>query len=472
MKSENIVQKIWALCHILRGDGISYHQYVSELTYLLFLKIAEENGVERLLPPDYRWRDLARHPKEGLLGFYQEMLTHLGTSADSEIIRAIYSFPTTVFSHSENLHAVVEGIAKIGWNDVSGDRFGEIYEGLIEKSSQDVRSGAGQYFTPRALVNSMVRVSKPNLGELIQDPAVGSGGFLITADRFIRLSNSEQAYLINPPKYQGVEIEKNTRRICLMNTFLNGLDADIIHGDALTDDGRKLGAATLVLANPPFGSKAGSRRALRADFPYRNTNKQLAFLQHIYLTLSNGGRAAVVVPDNVLFEDGVGRSLRQDLMTKCILHTILRLPRGIFPGAGVKTNVLFFRKEAGVVSDDVWFYDLRTNMPAFGKTNALLDFHFDDFERVYGADPGGTSQRMDQGENSRWRKLSREQVAERGDNLNWMWLRDENAEQDDAMQDPNEILAAIVGHLRSALNEIDALTSDIEGEDFQLRPAQ
>lgn len=470
MKSENIVQKIWALCHILRGDGISYHQYVSELTYLLFLKIAEENGIEQLLPPDYRWRDLVRHPKKGLLGFYQEMLTHLGTSADSEVIRAIYAFPTTVFSHSENLHAVVDGIAKIGWNDVSGDRFGEIYEGLIEKSSQDVRSGAGQYFTPRALVNSIVRVSKPGLGQLIQDPAAGSGGFLITADRFLRSVNSKEAYRDDPPKYQGVEIEKNTRRICLMNTFLNGLDADIILGDALTDDSRQLGSAKLVLANPPFGSKAGSRRAMRADIPYRNTNKQLAFLQHIYLTLSDGGRAAVVLPDNVLFEDGLGRSVRQDLMAKCSLHTILRLPKGIFPGAGVKTNVLFFRKDAGLATDDVWFYDLRTNMPAFGKTNALLDTHFEDFERVYGDNPGGTSQRIDQGENSRWRKLSRAQVAERGDNLNWLWLRDESGEQDDAMQDPNEILVAIVGHLRSALSEIDALNSEVEGDDALLKP--
>ncbi|HEX8584215.1 MAG TPA: N-6 DNA methylase [Allosphingosinicella sp.] len=464
MKNENIVQKIWALCHILRGDGISYHQYVSELTYLLFLKIAEENGAEQLLPPGYRWRDLAGHPKEGLLGFYQEMLTHLGTSADSEVIRAIYAFPTTVFSHSENLQAVVDGIAKIGWNDVSGDRFGEIYEGLIEKSSQDVRSGAGQYFTPRALVDSMVRVSKPALGELIQDPAVGSGGFLITADRFLRSNHSAQAYRKNPPRYQGVEIEKNTRRICLMNTFLNGLDADIIHGDALTDDGGKLDAAKLILANPPFGSKAGSRRPLRTDFPYRNTNKQLAFLQHIYLTLSDGGRAAVVLPDNVLFEDGMGRAVRQDLMAKCGLHTILRLPKGIFPGAGVKTNVLFFRKGAGVTTEEVWFYDLRTNMPTFGKTNALLDSHFEDFERVYGADPGGTSRRKDEGENSRWRKISRKQVSDRSDNLNWLWLRDESGEQDDVVQDPHEILVSIIGHLRSALSEIDTLNAELEGE--------
>lgn len=472
MKNDSVVQKIWALCHILRGDGISYHQYVSELTYLLFLKIAEENGVERLLPLKYRWADLARHPKDGLLGFYQEMLTHLGTTAESEVIRAIYAFPTTVFSHSENLHAVVDGIAKIAWHDVSGDRFGEIYEGLIEKSSQDVRSGAGQYFTPRALVNSMVRVSRPALGELIQDPAVGSGGFLIAADRYLRSGHSDTAYRDNPPRYQGVEIEKNTRRICLMNTFLNGLNADIVHGDALTDDGRQLGKASLVLANPPFGSKAGSRRALRTDISYRNTNKQLAFLQHIYLTLSESGRAAVVLPDNVLFEDGVGRAVRQELMATCRLHTILRLPKGIFPGAGVKTNVLFFAKRAGHATDDVWFYDLRSNMPAFGKSNALLDTHFGDFERVYGTDPAGMSSRKEEGEDGRWRKLSRAQISERSDNLNWSWLRDESGDPDDAMQDPADILVAIIGHLRTALSELNALNAEVEGDDFQLRLTQ
>ncbi|MBS1101752.1 N-6 DNA methylase [Gluconobacter sp. Dm-62] len=464
MKNETVVQKIWNLCHILRGDGISYHQYVSELTYLLFLKIAEENGVERLLPPNYRWTDLVRHPKEGLLGFYQEMLTHLGTAAKSDVIRAIYAFPTTVFSHSENLYAVVDGIAKIAWQDVSGDRFGEIYEGLIEKSSQDVRSGAGQYFTPRALVNSLVRVSKPDLGELIQDPAVGSGGFLITADRYLRSRHSAKAYRDKPPIYQGVEIEKNTRRICLMNMFLNGLNAEIVHGDALTEDGHGLAAASLVLANPPFGSKAGSRRALRAEITYRNTNKQLAFLQHIYLTLCDGGRAAVVLPDNVLFEDGVGRSVRQDLMATCRLHTILRLPKGIFSGAGVKTNVLFFAKKAGLATDDVWFYDLRSNMPTFNKTHPLLDKHFDDFERVYGNDPMGTSPREEEGDDGRWRKLSRAQIAERNDNLNWLWMRDESDDSDDVKQDPGDILVAIIGHLRAALGELDALNTEIEGE--------
>lgn len=465
MKNENIVQKIWSLCHILRGDGISYHQYVSELTYLLFLKIAEENGMERLLPPKYRWKDLIEHPEHGLLGFYQEMLTHLGTSADSDVIRAIYAFPTTVFSHSENLGAVINGIAKIQWNDIAGDRFGEIYEGLIEKSSQDVRSGAGQYFTPRALVNSMVRVTKPKLGEKIQDPAVGSGGFLIAADRFIRSNNSEISYSKNPPKYQGAEIEKNTRRICLMNTFLNGLDAEIIYGDALTDDGNDLEPADLILANPPFGNKAGSRRALRADIPYPNANKQLAFLQHIYLSLKDGGRAAVILPDNVLFEDGQGKLVRQGLMAECNLHTVLRLPKGIFASAGVKTNVLFFCREKESNTQVVWFYDLRTNMPAFGKTNPLRPEDFAEFESCFGDDPTGRSAREDQGETGRFRCYSRDDIADRDDNLDISWLRDDTDDTAATLNTPEDIAAAIVGHLRSALGEIEAIADELAEAD-------
>ena len=463
MKNENIIQKIWSLCHILRGDGISYHQYVSELTYLLFLKIAEENGVERLLPSGSRWKDLVGQPRDGLLGFYQEMLTHLGTSAESETIQAIYAFPTTVFSHDENLHAVVDGIAKIDWHDLSDDRFGQIYEGLIEKSSQDVRSGAGQYFTPRSLVNSIVRTTKPQLGEVIQDPASGSGGFLIAADQFIHSENTKQAYAKKPPKYQGVEIEKNTRRICLMNTFLNGLDAEVIYGDALTDDANGLQPADLILANPPFGSKAGSRRSLRADLPYRNANKQLVFLQHIYLGLKPGGRAAVVLPDNVLFDDGVGRVVRRELMDKCDLHTVLRLPTGIFTSAGVKTNVLFFSR--GSKNKDntrsVWFYDLRTNMPVFGKNTPLLGEHFSEFESCFGSDPYGKSTREDQGETGRFRCFSRQEIADREDGLAISWLRDESGNDQDAVETPEEIAALILAHLQSAMNEIEAVVGEL-----------
>ncbi|WP_321337357.1 N-6 DNA methylase [uncultured Cohaesibacter sp.] len=458
----NVVQKVWELCHILRGDGVSYHQYVTELTYLLFLKIAEENRIEHLLPSGCRWHDLVEHQDDDLLEFYQLALTQLGTNAHSETIRSIYTFPTTVFSHSVNLRAVIDGIDEIAWDAVSGDRFGQIYEGLVEKISQDVRSGAGQYFTPRAVVNSIVQVMKPKVGEIIQDPAVGSGGFLVAADRFIRSNSSATAYSQNPPMYQGAEIEKNTRRICLMNTFLNDLDAEIVYGDALTEDGMVLTSADLILANPPFGTKAGSRRPARENLPYPSANKQLLFLQHIYTNLRKNGRAAVVLPDSVLSDAGVGKLIRHDLLVRCRLHTVLRLPTGIFSGAAVKTSVLFFSRSQSESIDEIWFYDLRSNMPSFGKKNVIKDKHFEEFESLFGEDPLGGSVREEQGEDGRWRKLTPEQITERGENLDWTWLRDESADLNNDMIAPDEIAAAIMRHLRAALDEIEALSEDLE----------
>ncbi|WP_122869037.1 N-6 DNA methylase [Pseudomonas viridiflava] len=457
MKQHNVVQKIWSLCNILRGDGITYYQYIAELSYLLFLKIAHENGSEELIPKGFRWADLDTHGEEGLLGYYQEMLTHLGATADNEVVRAIYAFPTTVFSHATNLKAVVSGISKIDWHQVDQDGFGDIYSGLIDKSAQDTRSGAGQYFTPRPLVEIIVTLMQPKLGELIQDPSVGSGGFLVAADEFIRRTVPDEDYRINPPKYQGVEIEKNTRRICLMNTFLHGLNADIIYGDALTDDAKALESADLVLANPPFGSKAGSKRSMRKDIPFPNCNKQLAFLQHIYLGLKEGGRAAVVLPDNILFEDGVGRSVRQHLMQVCNLHTILRLPTGIFSAAGVKTNVLFFSKEKGRGTESIWIYDMRVNMPRFGKTTPLELKHFKDFSESFGDDPYGKSLRKELGVNASFRRFTRAEVASRNDNLDISWISEDEAVNEEGLTELEEISAAIIRHLRSALVEIEAV---------------
>lgn len=509
MKQETIVQKIWNLCNILRGDGITYYQYVSELSYLLFLKIAQENGSEKLIPEGYRWADLESHPEEGLLGFYQEMLTHLGANVENEVIKAIYAFPTTVFSHSENLKAVVDGVSKIEWHQVGKDGFGDLYSGLIDKSAQDTRSGAGQYFTPRPLVNTIVRLIQPDLGELIQDPATGSGGFLVSADSYIRRKYSREEYQFNPPKYQGVEIEKNTRRICLMNVFLHDLYADIIYGDALTDDSSGLDEADVIIANPPFGNKAGGQRPLRNDIPYPNTNKQFAFLQHIYLSLKAGGRAAVVLPDNVLFESGVGTDIRRDLMDKCNLHTILRLPTGIFYAHGVKTNVLFFTK--GTVKDkyqknnctkNVWVYDLRTNMFNFGKRTPFgnsdigfsqedfgTDPHLGAFEKVFGNNPDGTSKRTEgeysfgakdiqvdkdvvvenqnvdaQLAHSRWRCFSREWIATtKGDSLDISWLKDINSVDAANLPEPMVLAREVKEELEAALSELDRLLAELEG---------
>lgn len=508
MKQEAIVQKIWALCNILRGDGITYYQYVSELSYLLFLKIAQENGSEKLMPEGYRWVDLESHSEEGLLGFYQEMLTHLGANIENEVIRAIYAFPTTVFSHSENLKAVIDGISKIEWHQVGKDGFGDLYSGLIDKSAQDTRSGAGQYFTPRPLVNTIVRLIQPNLGELIQDPATGSGGFLVSADSYIRNKYSREKYQSTPPKYQGVEIEKNTRRICLMNTFLHNLDAKIIYGDALTDDAEELDDADVIIANPPFGNKAGSQRPLRNDIPFPGANKQLAFLQHIYLKLKAGGRAAVVLPDNVLFESGVGTDIRRDLMNKCNLHTILRLPTGIFYAQGVKTNVLFFTKGSAKdkhqqenCTKNVWVYDLRTNMPSFGKRtpfgNSDIGFAPEDFgtdpylgafEKVFGDNPNGISKRTE-GEysfgaqeieidreaveenqsiderlmHSRWRSFNREWIANtKGDSLDISWLKDKDSLDAASLPEPETLAREAKEELEAALSELDDLLAKLE----------
>jgi len=463
MQPGNIVQKIWNLCNILRGDGITYYQYISELSYILFLKFSQENGAEKLLPAGYRWDDLVEHNDDGLLEFYQKMLTHLGEAAESKTVREIYAFPTTVFSHSENLRAVINGISSIEWHEVGEDKFGDIYSGLIAKS-QDARSGAGQYFTPRAVVDVMVKLTKPEAGDVVQDPAVGSGGFLVAADREIKNSALRAGREDKSTFYQGVEIEKNTRRICLMNALLHDLNADIIFGDALTADGEDLESADLILANPPFGAKAGSRRSLRRDIRYPSANKQLAFLQHIYGNLKQGGRAAVVLPENVLFEEGVGKLVRQELMESCILHTILRLPNGIFSGAGVKTNVLFFGKpkDASKRTQSIWFYDLRSNMPSFGKSNPLRAEHFEEFVELFGSDPREGEGRKERHDAPRWRCMTREQLAERGDNLDWTWLRDESGDPEDDMTDPDEIAAAIMGHLRAALDEVEALSEELE----------
>ena len=442
---------------------MSYHEYISELTYLLFLKIAEENRTENLLPEGYRWKNLIEYQGDDILTYYRDMLTYLDGHAPSEKVQKIYAFPTTVFSHSENLKAVIDGIAKLDWHSITMDGMGDIYEGLLAKNSQDARSGAGQYFTPRPLVDCIVRLLQPGLGEVIQDPATGSGGFLISADHYVRTHVSPQAYNDNPPKYEGVEIEKGTYRISLMNAFLHRLNSRLILGDALTSDAENLSPADVILANPPFGAKAGSARKQRGDIAYATTNKQLAFLQHIYLGLKPGGRAAVVLPDNVLFEDGTGRKIRQELMDRCDLHTILRLPTGIFYSPGVKTNVLFFTRGQTDTGNTkaVWVYDMRHDAPKYGKKRPLQPKDFSLFEAAYGDEPRGLSNREDQGEETRWRSFSRQTIADKLDNLDLSWLADTETDSEDTLTEPEEIAAAILAHLNSALSEITAVAEEL-----------
>lgn len=469
MSTINTVQKIWNLCNVLRGDGIGYNEYISELTYLLFLKIAKETNTESLLPKDCRWDDLVNYNGDNLLGFYREMLTRLGNKAKDKNVQRIFAFPTTVFNHSENLKVVIDGINDINWHSLSRDGIGDIYEGLLSKNSEDSRSGAGQYFTPRSLVDAIIQVMKPGLGEVIQDPASGTGGFLISADKYIRDHNTASAYKKSPPHYEGIEIEKGTFRLCLMNTFLHEMDAQIILGDALTADAGILKKADLIIANPPFGSKSGSVRDKREDIKFPSSNKQLDFLQHIYNGLKDDGRAAVVLPDNVLFEGNVGKKIREDLMHKCNLHTILRLPTGIFYAQGVKTNVLFFTKRK-VKKDtnqtrNIWVYDMRTNMPQFGKRTPFTFDYFSNFIKAYGDDPHGASSRTDEGKQGRFRCFSREYIATRGESLDISWLKDEREGSHEDLPEPDELAASAIAELEGAIADLNSVLELLSTEE-------
>ena len=299
---------------------------------------------------------------------------------------------------------------------------------------------------------------------MIQDPATGSGGFLTAADAYVRKENRAEVYYSSRPRYQGAEIEKNTRRICLMNCHLNDIPADIILGDALTEDAEHFEPADLILANPPFGSRVGGRRKLRASLKYKGANKQLLFLQHIYLNLKEGGRAAVVVPDNVLFEGGVGRQIRRELMECCHLHTILRLPTGIFHSASVNTNVLFFSKGGGdeTRNNDIWVFDLRSNMVAFGRTRPLEEKAFAEFLLSYGKDPYGQSRRMDTGNTGRFRAFTRRDIERRDYNLDISWLEDSRIDTERLEPGPEDLISSIFAHLNSALNEMDAFTDELD----------
>ncbi|MFG6104503.1 N-6 DNA methylase [Leptothoe sp. EHU-05/26/07-4] len=469
--TSDIVAKLWNLCHVLRDDGITYLQYVTELTYLLFLKMMQETDQETVLPEGKRWGDLVALDGIEQLEFYRDLLRDLGRSGVNKRVQAIFANAQTALKQPRIIKKLVTSIDELDWYSAKEEGLGDLYEGLLEKNAGEKKSGAGQYFTPRCLIDSMVALMQPQPGELVQDPAAGTGGFLIAADRYIKKRTDELFDLDTPQQafqrqqaFFGMELVQDAHRLLLMNMMLHGIESTVTLGDTLGSDGTGLAKADLILTNPPFGTKKGGGSPTRDDFTYPTSNKQLAFLQHIYRSLKPGGRAAVVLPDNVLFEAGQGQKIRADLMDKCNLHTILRLPTGIFYSPGVKTNVLFFQRgktEKGN-TETVWVYDLRTNMPSFGKRNPLTRKHFEEFETCYGEDANGGSSRSDQGEEGRFRCFSREFIQERGENLDISWLRDESLQSAEDLPEPDEIAAVIMEKLRVAMTEMGALSVLLE----------
>jgi type I restriction enzyme M protein len=483
--THDIVAKLWNLCNILKDDGVTYHQYVTELTYLLFLKMAKETSTEDQIPEGYRWDMLERKAAPDRLDFYKKLLIDLGKQG-SILVQEIFANASSFIRKPATLSTLVTEIEKLDWYSARQEGLGDLYEGLLEKNANEKKSGAGQYFTPRPLIDSMVAVMRPSLNDVIQDPAAGTGGFLIAASRYIQEHSDSDSWTeaqqrrFHRKTFYGMEHVQDTHRLALMNLMLHGLTSDpneggIHYGDTLGTDGEMLAkvGATLMLTNPPFGTKKGGGLPSRTDFTFPTSNKQFCFLQHIYRGLKPGGRAAVVLPDNVLFEGNVGRQIRTDLMDKCNLHTILRLPTGIFYAQGVKTNVLFFTRgeqEKGNTKE-VWVYDLRANMPQYGKRTQLTRQHFAEFEVAFGADPlGGVKElkrRVDTGEEGRFRCFGRDWIAERNDNLDIAWLRDDSDDSAEELPEPAALAQMAMVELEAVMAELQGILVEL-GEEIEV----
>ena len=473
--TSDIVAKLWKECKTLQSAGVSYHNYVTELTFLLFLKMMEETNQEDRIPNGYRWEELAKREGIEQLAYYRKMLLELGNpkKTSDAVVLAIFIDAQTHIRLPKDLKALTTAIDKLDWFSAREDGLGDLYEGLLERTTAATKTKAGQYFTPRPLIDSIVRVIKPQAGEIVQDPAAGTGGFLVAADRYIRDQTDDlyrltkaQAHFQRHSAFVGHEWVPDTHRLCLMNLLLHGIQSLVECEDTLSPSGEALGKANVILTNPPFNKMTGTVN--RIDFSVTAAERvgPMPFLEHAVRALKPGGRAAIVMPDNILFGNGTGAALRTWLMDLCDLHTVLRLPTGIFYAQGVKTNVLFFTrgKTDRGNTKKVWFYDLRTNIPPFGKTRPLTAADFKDFEKTYGGNPSGKSRRKDQGEEGRFRCFTRDEIRDRDDNLDISWLRDETGDAEEQLTEPDDIAAAISGHLRNALEEIEALAEELETE--------
>ncbi len=489
--SQHIVQKLWNYCNILRDDGMSYGDYVEQLTYLLFLKMAYERTQEPYnqpsrIPDGLGWETLLELDGDELETKYRHILEEL--SKKSGMLGIIFRKAVNKIQNPAHLRRlIVDLIDREQWTILDADVKGDAYEGLLEKNAEDTKSGAGQYFTPRPLIQAIVDVMRPQPGQTICDPAAGTGGFLLAAHDYVTRHNSQlnrmQRNFLRFDTAYGWEIVDNTARLCLMNLFLHGIGSDeegVRLPITVTDSLRSKPSENfaMVLTNPPFGRKSsltiskkngngngsnGERETNiveRDDFWASTSNKQLNFVQHVHSLLKIHGHAAVVVPDNVLFEGGAGETIRRKLLNACDVHTLLRLPTGIFYAQGVKANVLFFDKKpasANAWTERLWVYDLRTNQNFTLRNNPLTRAHLNDFVACYR--PENRHQRQ---ETERFHSFSYDELLKRDKvSLDLFWLRDESLEGADSLASPSALIASIIEDLRTALDQFTAIAEDL-----------
>ena len=492
--SDRLVKKLWSYCNVLRDDGLSYQDYLEQLTFLLFLKMADERaaqtGDEQPVPEGYRWSDLSAPHMEGvkLEEHYRNTLRHLGQQKG--MLGIIFAKSQNKIQDPAKLRQlIVELIGKETWLSLTSDVKGDAYEGLLERNAQDIKSGAGQYFTARSLIDGIIDCIQPQPDEVICDPACGTGGFLLATASYIAdhhdLDRDQKKHL-RYDAVRGIELVDGVSRLCAMNLLLHGVGPadDEREPPIKTDDSLRNEPGThypVVVTNPPFGKKSsitvvteegdtGKKTVTysRPDFWTTTSNKQLNFVQHIKSLLAIHGRAAVVLPDNVLFEGGAGETVRKKLMHECEVHTILRLPTGVFYAQGVKANVVFFdRKPASETpwTKEVWFYDLRTNKHFTLKQNRMTRKDLDEFVECYrpGDRHNRTATWSEDSPEGRWRCYNYDEIVNRDKaSLDIFWLRDESMEDSANLPDPQILASEIAEDLESALEQIRDIFGDLE----------
>jgi type I restriction enzyme M protein len=468
----DIVQKLWGFCHVLRHDGVDYGDYIEQITYLLFVKMADERGID--LPKGCSWPEIAAKTGTDLTDHYADALRTLGKQ--SGILGDIFAGSMPRFNNPVNLKKLIGLIDETEWTSLDKDVKAEAFEGLLEKAASEGKKGAGQYFTPRILIQSICRVMKPDPRPrndiTICDPAAGTGGFLVCAYEWLLAQTKgaldrDVARRVKTKTFQGQELVPRPRRLALMNLYLHGIDPTIHLGDTIyeTPSSQRF---DIILTNPPFGTKGANQVPDRDDFTIETSNKQLNFVQHILTVLKPGGRAAVVLPDNCLFADQAGEIF--EILTKdCNLHTVLRLPRGTFSpySQGVKANVVFFTK--GYPTETTWIYDCRSNVPGITKKDRpLTAAHFAEFEVCYGIDPNARSKRdSSKSKEGRWRSFHISEVKQRDFKLDsFKWIKDDSIEDADELPEPEELVTDAIAEIEGAVEELNAVLNLLAiGED-------